>query len=115
MLTSSKVRRLIVKEEMLDYIVQMPWYIPPAARGPRETAQKLLPQLRTHMEVPVPKLANICRAKLAKVHYGLQKVIQTKPDVLFKEMYPTSRPLDRVATAAGPRSAESLVYVIAIQ
>ena len=111
MLTSAKVRKLILKEKMLDYVVQLPWYVPPAAR---KRAKQLLPALRAHMEVPVPKLANICRAKLAKVHYGLQKVIQTMPDVLFKEIYPTSRPLDSVVTPS-TRSSESLVYIIAIQ
>jgi len=76
MLSGNQVREILVQEELVDYIVCMPWYIPPGSRA-QKRAHELVSCLRQTMQLQPPRLVAMVRAKLAALHFGLEKVLRT--------------------------------------
>ena len=76
MLSGNQVREILIKEELVDYVVCMPWYIPPGSRA-QKRAHELVSCLRQTMQLQPPRLVNMARAKLAALHFGLEKLLRT--------------------------------------
>lgn len=65
---------LLVKENLLDFIVCLPWRTPPSCRS---EARALASELCSSMPgVNPPRLCNIAKARLAKLHLGLEQVLK---------------------------------------
>ena len=60
------------KEGLIDYFVCLPGHIPPQLQ---EKARTLVASLGTHVQLQPPSLGVLARAKLAKIHFGLEKII----------------------------------------
>ena len=60
------------KERLIDYFVCLPGHIPPQLQ---EKARTLVASLGTHVQLQPPSLGVLARAKLAKIHFGLEKII----------------------------------------
>ena len=76
MLSGSQAREILIKEELVDYVVCMPWYIPPGSRA-QTRAHELVSCLHQTMQLQPPRLVTMVRAKLAALHFGLEKVLRT--------------------------------------
>ena len=74
MLGRESQRELLLKERLLDYVVCTPQYVPPLLRSQAEELVKMLVSSPDIPEGP-PRLLNLVKAKLAKVHFGLEKVL----------------------------------------
>ena len=64
---------ILVKEGLLDYIIALPWYVDPKFQ---ERARALVNELGSHVQLQPPRLCNIAQAKLAKMYFGLEKVVR---------------------------------------
>lgn len=64
---------ILVKEGLLDYVIALPWYVDPEFQ---ERARALVYKLGSHVRLQPPRLCSIAQAKLAKIHFGLEKVVQ---------------------------------------
>jgi hypothetical protein len=64
---------ILIKEGLLDYVVALPWYVDPKFQ---ERAKALVYELGSHIQLQPPRLCSIAQAKLAKIHCGLEKVVQ---------------------------------------
>ena len=79
-------REVLMKEGLLDFVCCMPWHVPV---GSRDQARALLCELGRHVRLQPPKLCNIAKAKLAKTHFGLEKVAKVSSvGEIFKSVYP---------------------------
>ena len=76
MLSGTQVREILIQEELVDYVVCMPWYVPPGSRA-QKRAHELVSCLGQTMQLQPPRLVTMVRAKLAALHYGLEKVLRT--------------------------------------
>lgn len=78
-------RSILLKEGVLDFVVCLPWHVPLELT---ERAKALLCELSSHVQLEPPKLFNIAKAKLAKLCFGLEKVVSmlTVRDIL-SEVY----------------------------
>ena len=64
----------------------MPWHVPVVSR---DKAVALLRELGRHVRLEPPRLCNIAKAKLAKTHFGLERVAKvTSVGEIFKSVYP---------------------------
>ena len=63
----------LLKEELNDYIICMPGHVPSQLH---EKARTLVTTLGTHVQLQPPSLGVLARAKLAKMHFGLDKMLQ---------------------------------------
>ena len=66
-------QELFIREGLLDYIICIPWHVPASLR---DSAKALVCSIRTQITTAPPRLAILAKAKLAKMHFGLDKVIQ---------------------------------------
>ena len=76
MLSGNQTREILIQEELVDYVVCMPWYIPPGSRA-QTRAHELVSCLHQTMQLQPPRLVTMVRAKLAALHFGLEKVLRT--------------------------------------
>ena len=77
----------MVQEKLVDYITCMPWYVPPRSRA-QERASELVSRLGQTMQLQPPRLVTMVRAKLAALHFGLEKVLTTfSVHELLSEVY----------------------------
>lgn len=68
------VCEILVKEGLLDYVVALPWNVEPEFEGP---AKALVSELGSHVRLQTPSLCSIAKAKLAKMYFGLRKIIKS--------------------------------------
>ena len=66
-------REVLLKEGLLDYVFCMPWYVPFKSR---ERARALVSELGNHIRPEPPKLCTLAKAKLAKMHFGLERIVK---------------------------------------
>ena len=76
MLSGNQVREILIQEELVDYVVCMPWYVPPGSHA-QKRAHELVSCLGQTMQLRPPRLVTMVRAKLAALHFGLEKVLRT--------------------------------------
>ena len=74
MLGRERCREFLLKEGLLDYVICMPQHVPPSLRPQSEELVKIVV---SSPDIPVgpPKLLNLVKAKLAKMHFGLENVL----------------------------------------
>ena len=67
-------RQILLKEGLLDFVVCIPQYIPPSLRP---QAEELVQMVVSSPDIPEgpPKLLNLVKARLAKMHFGLEQVL----------------------------------------
>ena len=64
---------LLLKEDLLDFVVCLPWHVPAACRP---QAAALTSELCASMPgMGPPRLSSIAKARLAKLHFGLERVL----------------------------------------
>ena len=63
-------------EGLLDYTVALPWIYPKHWQE-RAEATRLVNFLSQHMQLQPPSLINLTKARLASMHFGLEKVLKT--------------------------------------
>ena len=67
-------RELLQKEGLLDFVICMPQYVPPSLRP---QAEELVQMVVSSPDIPEgpPKLLNLVKARLAKMHFGLERIL----------------------------------------
>lgn len=65
--------KVLIKEGLLDYVIALPWYVDLEFQ---ERAKALVYELGSHVQLQPPRLCSIAQAKLAKIYFGLERVIQ---------------------------------------
>ena len=60
-------------EELNEYVVCVPWHVP---QDLREKASSFLRVLSTHTQLQPPRLSVLAKTKLAKMHFGLERMIK---------------------------------------
>ena len=67
-------REILLKEGLLDFVICMPQYVPPSLRP---QAEELVQMVVSSPDIPEgpPKLLNLVKARLAKMHFGLEKIL----------------------------------------
>ena len=73
MTLGEETRGILEKEGLLDFVVCMPWFLPPGSK-PQKRARDLV---RSLSRLEPPSLVNIARAKLAADTFGLEKMLNT--------------------------------------
>ena len=72
MLGRDNHRTVLLREGLEDYVTCLPQYVPPSLR---EEARELVRIVASGVQLQPPKLVNLAKAKLAKMHFGLQRVV----------------------------------------
>lgn len=72
MLGRDNHRQVLLEESLEDYITCVPAYVPVSLKG---QAEELVQIVRSGVQLQPPRLLNLVRAKLAKMHFGLQKML----------------------------------------
>ena len=85
MLGRENHRKVLVEEGLVDYVTCMPLYVPPSLRG---RASELVEMLALSEEVAVqpPTLVSLTKAKLAKMHFGLDTVLKLSIGELISQV-----------------------------
>ena len=76
MMLREETRNILEKEEQIDFIVCMPWFLPQDS-NPQKRACQLVTALGNVMKLEPPSLLNIARAKLAADTFGLEQMLNT--------------------------------------
>lgn len=63
---------IIVKEDLVDYITTLPWHV---SMESRVLAKAVVSELGAHLKLQPPSLCSIVKAKLARMHFGLERVV----------------------------------------
>ncbi len=66
-------REILAKEGLSDYVICLPWFMPEASR---DNACALVSVFMGEACVSPPRLSTLARGKLAKMHFGLERVIK---------------------------------------
>lgn len=87
MLGRSKHREVLLQENLLDYIVSMPWFVPDLLK---QQAKELVVMLGGYPDVTMqpPRLLSITKASIAKSHLGLEKVVNCSAGEIATEVLP---------------------------
>ena len=74
MLSRGDHRQILLKEGLLDFVICMPQYVSPSLRP---QAEELVQMVVSSPDIPEgpPKLLNLVKARLAKMHFGLEQVL----------------------------------------
>lgn len=75
-LYDEEIRDVLVHEGLVDYIVCMPWNVPQESRVQQRT-KELVAFLSQHMQLQPPSLVSVTKARLASLHFGLDRVLNT--------------------------------------
>lgn len=78
-------KHILAKEGLLDYLQCLPWCLPPQSEV-QECALQLTRDLMSMLTQP-PSLANVARAKLAAMHFGLDNVLYKHIHELGSQLY----------------------------
>ena len=65
--------KIMIKEGLLNYIVALPWHVPESSR---ERARNLIQEVSKLVQIGLPSLCSLVKAKLAKESLGLKKVLE---------------------------------------
>ena len=84
---NSESKHVLAKEGLLDYLQCLPWCLPPQSEV-QQCALQLTRDLVGMLPQP-PSLANMARAKLAAMHFGLDSVLCKHIHELGSELYST--------------------------
>ena len=89
MLGRESCRKHLLKEELLDYVICMPQYVPHSLRP---QAEELVQMVVSSPDIPEgpPKLLNLAKAKLAKMHFGLEQVLSLSVSKIVSKAIPVS-------------------------
>ena len=80
-------RESLFKESLEDYITCLPAYLPSSPL--RDQAKELIKVVGINRLQP-PKLVNLAKAKLAKMHCGLVKVVTMSIGEIISEVIPSN-------------------------
>lgn len=75
-LHDEEIRDVLEREGLIDYIICMPWNVPQEGRV-QQRAKELVVFLSQHRQLQPPSLINMTKARLAALHFGLDKVLST--------------------------------------
>ena len=79
-------RKGLMKEKLCDFIVCLPSYLPDSLH---EKAKELVSMLGAQMQLQPPKLSQLAKARLAKMYFGLERMLQVHSvNELYAELYP---------------------------
>ena len=90
-----EARKKMLDEKVLSYALCLPANVPYRIR---ERANAVVTKLRTYETknpVVIPKLSIMAKARLAKIHFGLKKVMDRTAEELNLEVRPPPRVLSR--------------------
>ena len=73
MLNNPDSRQSFLAEEFNEYVVCVPWHVPQELK---EKASSFLHVLSTHTQLQPPRLSVLAKTKLAKMQFGLEKMIK---------------------------------------
>lgn len=88
MLGRANHREVLVKEDLLDYVLCMPSHVPEPVRAP---SMELVAMLAScgDLQIQPPRLTSVVKAGLAKMHLGLEKVLRLSVGEIISETWPT--------------------------
>ena len=72
MLSCDYHRKVLFKEKLEDYVTCLPAHVPPSLKG---QARELVQIIASGLQLQPPTLFNLTKAKLAKMHFGLQDLM----------------------------------------
>ena len=76
---------ILVKEGLVDYVTALPWHVSVESKA---SAESVVSELGGHMRLQPPRLCSIVQAKLAKMHFGLERVVTSDSPVdLIRSVY----------------------------
>ena len=79
-------QEIMAEERLLDYVICMPWHVPEEVKT---KADEVVRALAAHKPLQPPSLSSIAKAKLAKMHFGLERIMRMQSiHDLFIELYP---------------------------
>lgn len=89
MLGRDNHREALLEEGLLDYIKCMPEYVPSSLRPQSKVLVQMLEAFPDIPQVP-PKLTSLVKARLAKTHFGLEKIVSLAVGEIVSQVYPMS-------------------------
>ena len=85
MIVNEDSRKGLLKEKLCDFIVCLPAYLPSSLQA---KAKGLVSILGSHLQLQPPRLSLLAKARLAKMHFGLERMLQVHSvHQLFAELY----------------------------
>ena len=87
MLGRDNHREALLKEGLLDYVNSMPQYVPFSLRHQAEELVQMLAAFPDIPEAP-PKLSSLVKARLAKMHFGLEHIVSLSVGEIVSEVLP---------------------------
>ena len=69
-------KQILIKEGLVDYIVCLPWCLHQGSTA-YHRACDIVTYLSGEMQLQPPSLLNLAKAKLASIHFGLKKMLNT--------------------------------------
>lgn len=84
MLSRPNHRDVLFREQLEDYVVCMPSYVPESLKPQAKELVKIVALGSCHSQPP--KLVNLVKAKLAKVHFGLASVLNRTVGEIINEV-----------------------------
>ena len=84
-LQSQDTRDILVRESLLEYLVCIPWLYPTNWTEEKKQAKDLLNSVGKHLQLQPPSLITICKARLAGMYLGLEKVLSADIHQLLAE------------------------------
>ena len=85
-LIGERERTCVVESGLLDYVVCLPWTVEAGSRA-HSRACELLSFLRGEMTLQPPSLINLARAKLAVMHFGLNRIHKMSVNEAYVEYH----------------------------
>ena len=85
MIVNEDSRKGLMKEKLCDFIVCLPSYLLGSLHA---KAKELVSILGTHMQLQPPRLSLLAKARLAKMHFGLERMLQVHSvHQLYADLY----------------------------
>ncbi len=72
--------KILLREELEDFITCSPSYVP---KSLKPQAKETVQIVGSGMQLQPPKLVNLAKAKLAKMYFGLERVMNTEVNILW--------------------------------
>jgi len=87
MLGRENHRQVLKQEGLVDYVTCMPSYVPESLKP---KAKELVQMLATSadLQVPLPTLSSLVKAKLAKMYFGLEGVLAMSVGEIVSKLLP---------------------------
>ena len=78
-------RRVLQQQGLLDYCVCLPWHLPARSKA-QQRARSVVDMVGSHIQLQPPSLSIIVKSKLAAIHFGLEKILNSDCHVLIEEI-----------------------------